>query len=486
MSLRKSLLVFIFLGAIGVRLIALEQPFVDNWSWRQSDVAAIARNFFTGGFRFAHPQIDWAGNSGGYVGTEFPVLPFAAALCYRGLGVQEWIGRLQGVLFLAASLPFFYLLVRELAGRTVGIWALTFYSFAPLTIVASRAFMPDIPSLSLALISLYCFILWLERERRGALLASALLLALSILIKLPTAIVGAPLFYLVVRRFGWSGLRRPALWLFAAIVLLPSALWYWHAHQIAEKFYPYHFFGGGGLRIMGPAWYGRIAWQTATSTLTPLMLLLALAGAFRLTNEKYGRVFHVWLGAMVAFIFFVGWGNRHQWYQLPLVPIAAVFAGQACAAGGRALSAKRWPRIAVAAALLLLFGGLAFFYARPFYAPVATELRDAGLKVKMATAPDALVVAADNGDPTIFYYAERKGWHFTELDGIYNGEPADSAQAIRDLDNLRSRGAGYFVVTSGTRWWLDYYADFAEHLARSASVLEANDHFVIYRLNPTP
>ena len=47
------------------------------------DVAAIARNFEQNGFHFAYPQIDWAGDSPGYVGTEFPILPFVAAICYK-------------------------------------------------------------------------------------------------------------------------------------------------------------------------------------------------------------------------------------------------------------------------------------------------------------------------------------------------------------------------------------------------------------------
>ena len=55
--------------AVAVRLIGINQQYVDNWSWRQSDVAAIARNYFQGGFHFAHPQIDWAGDESGYVGT---------------------------------------------------------------------------------------------------------------------------------------------------------------------------------------------------------------------------------------------------------------------------------------------------------------------------------------------------------------------------------------------------------------------------------
>src|SRR5437899_3912197 len=117
--------------AVAVRLIGINQPSIDNWSWRQSDVAAIARNYFQGGFHFAYPQIDWAGDQPGYVGTEFPLLPFIAANAYKAVGVHEWIGRVESVLLFAVSLPFFFSLVREVFGATAAIWALIFYSFAP-------------------------------------------------------------------------------------------------------------------------------------------------------------------------------------------------------------------------------------------------------------------------------------------------------------------------------------------------------------------
>src|SRR5215475_7925222 len=76
-----KILIAIWVLAVAVRVILINQPYVDYWSWRQSDVAAIARNFLENGFRFAYPQIDWAGDSAGYVGTEFPILPFIAAIC---------------------------------------------------------------------------------------------------------------------------------------------------------------------------------------------------------------------------------------------------------------------------------------------------------------------------------------------------------------------------------------------------------------------
>ena len=55
-------------------------------------------------------------------------------------------------------------------------------------------------------------------------------------------------------------------------------------------------------------------------------------------------------------------------------------------------------------------------------------------------ASDALVVAEDGGNPAIFCYAKRKGWHFLEKEGIYGGNPGDGQQAINDLVRLRRQG----------------------------------------------
>jgi hypothetical protein len=475
---------FVGIAAVGVRLVAISQPFIDNWSWRESDVAAIARNFSEHGFHFAYPQIDWAGDAAGYVGTEFPILPFAVALIYKIAGVQEWIGRLETVLFFAGSLPFFYFLVRGIFGETVALWSLVFYGFAPLNIAASRAFMPDVPSLSLSLAGLYFFLRWLEDNEWRSLVGASVAISLALLIKLPSAVLGAPLLYLGWQRFGISLFKQPKLCLFGAIAFLPASAWYWHAHEIAEAYYPYHFFGGGGFRIMSASWYWSIATKTASSSLTPVLFVLALGGVFIVPPGKYSRMFHWWLAAMILFIYVVGWGNRHQWYQLPLVPIAAVFAGCACQSGAVALAAQRILRVALAVIFLAAFGPWSYANVQRFYAPDAAGLRNLGLELNAIIPPNALVIAADDGDPTIFYYAQRKGWHFLE-DGIYEGNPPDSAEAIADLEKLRSHGANYLVFYAGTLWWLDYYKEFAARLRETAELIEATPEFAIYRLTPS-
>jgi hypothetical protein len=479
----------------------INQPYIDHWSWRQSDVAAIARNFSEDGFRFSHPQIDWAGNATGYVGTEFPILPFVAAICYQFVGTHDWIGRCQATIFFAVSLPFLFLLVAEVFGSTAAAWATFFFSFAPVNIFAGRSFMPDVPSLSLAIIGLYFFLRWIAHRESVSFFLAAITISLSILIKVTSIVIFAPLLYLAVAAVydrrpedDFGAHRAPLQFIaFLVIALLPSAAWYWHAYQIAERFYPHHFFGAGGVRIESFSWYWNIARQTATSSLTPILSIMALIGFLvapslrRVSTagsprSRYSHLFQWWLAAMILFFVVVGYGNRHRWYQLPLVPIAAAFAGAACAFLGSKMSSRS---LAITLSILLAssFALLSYLCVRPLYQSSAAQLRNAGLELNKITAPGALIVAADMGDPTIFYYGQRKGWHFLEKDGIYAGTPSDSREVIVELEQLRRLGATHFVFTRNTLWWLAYYPDFARHLAQSATLIEATPEFRIYKLS---
>src|SRR5215470_13835564 len=131
----REIMWLVVLLALGVscRLIQISQPFIDAWSWRQSDVAMIAENFYHHGFHLFYPQINWAGNAPGYVGTEFQLVPFIVALLYLCFGVHEWIGRAMSVLFFAVSVPFFYLLVRKIANESSALLAVGIYICTPLS-----------------------------------------------------------------------------------------------------------------------------------------------------------------------------------------------------------------------------------------------------------------------------------------------------------------------------------------------------------------
>ena len=81
------------LAIAAFRLDLSDQPYVDRWSWRQSDVAAIARIFCKTDVVSAIRKLI-GGNAPVYVGTEFPILPFIAAICYKLAGDEIYCANL--------------------------------------------------------------------------------------------------------------------------------------------------------------------------------------------------------------------------------------------------------------------------------------------------------------------------------------------------------------------------------------------------------
>ena len=477
------LFVLVAVAAVAVRFIWISHPFVDTWSWRQSDVAAIARNYSQNSFQFAYPQIDWSGGAAGYVGTEFPILAFLTAISYKLLGIHEWIGRFESVLFFALSLSFLFLLTRQVFGEVTAVWATVFYGFTPLSIMASRCFMPDMPSLSLAIIGLYLFNRWLGTQKWLPFFGAAALISMALLIKLPTAVIGVPLGALAFEHFGWRALRRRPLWIFGAIAIIPSACWYWHAADVANRFYPHHFFGAGGIQIMSAGWYWDILRRAVTSSFTIVPIILAMFGLVLARRVRGAGIFYAWFAVMILFVIVVGYGNRHPWYHLPLLPVVAAFAGYAVQRIGlRLQNAGHWIKVAATALILALFTGQSYSATRNFYRSSAADLRALGLALKSATAPNSLIIVADYGDPTALYYAERKGWHFLEKDAIYNGHPVSSADAIAGLEKLQKEGAPHIAFYPNTFWLFDLYPEFARHLASATTTVVATHEYRIYEL----
>lgn len=235
--------------------------------------------------------------------------------------------------------------------------------------------------------------------------------------------------------------------------------------------------------MMPIAWYWTIAWKIPTLELTPVVCLLAVVGLFTARSEPRARPFCWWLAAIVLFIVVVGYGNRHPWYRLPLVPIAAVFAGSACALLDTKISGSV-ARLAGSMLVVAVLALSALVAARIYYHPIAAPLRNAGLLLNEITPENSLIAAADNGDPTLLYYGERKGWHCLEQGGIYYGDPEGSEPVIADLQRLREKGAKYVVFTSNTAWWLDLFPEFRQYLHANSALIAATSEFSIYRLDP--
>lgn len=100
-------LVLILAAGLGLRLIQIDGPPIDQQAWRQADTAAMARNFLEEGLDLLHPRVDWRG-----AGPLSALLSTGAALLLhaflRRLFPDPWVGRLGAALFLVTPMSWFF------------------------------------------------------------------------------------------------------------------------------------------------------------------------------------------------------------------------------------------------------------------------------------------------------------------------------------------------------------------------------------------
>jgi GT2 family glycosyltransferase len=100
----------------------------------------------------------------------------------------------------------------------------------------------------------------------------------------------------------------------------------------------------------------------------------------------------------------------------------------------------------------------------------------------------ATVVVISKGDDELLDLGVSRAWHFPQDDnGGYAGHyPDSSAEAISQLEDLRSKGAEYLLVPATAQWWLDRYPEFGQHLRSTyALVIEDSEVCSIFSLEPS-
>jgi hypothetical protein len=71
---------------------------------------------------------------------------------------------------------------------------------------------------------------------------------------------------------------------------------------------------------------------------------------------------------------------------------------------------------------------------------------------------------------------------FLVRDGKYFGSPADSREAITELERLRSSGAAFIVFAWTAFWWLDTYPEFLSHIWTHYPCRLQNERIIIFEL----
>ena len=107
-------------------------------------------------------------------------------------------------------------------------------------------------------------------------------------------------------------------------------------------------------------------------------------------------------------------------------------------------------------------------------------------RVASTVPAGATVAITSKGDDTLLALDDHRGRHFPQLeDGSYAGYyPTDDADAVRQVEELRRRGASYLVFPATALWWHAHYAGLARHLqTHHERLLDEPETCVIYRLH---
>jgi GT2 family glycosyltransferase len=110
------------------------------------------------------------------------------------------------------------------------------------------------------------------------------------------------------------------------------------------------------------------------------------------------------------------------------------------------------------------------------------RMRDA---VRAAVAGDSIIAVISKGDESLLTFGDGiRAWHFPRLeDGSYAGHyPADSAAAIAHLESLRAQGATHLLIPASSAWWLEHYAEFAQHLVARYTSTSGESGFQLFHL----
>ncbi len=345
----SSIFLFIFILGVGVRAINIWRP-VDRPTWRESDEAGIARNYYREGMNIFYPRVDWRGDTAGYAEMEFPLYPWLIALSYKIFGFHEFIGRVISFLFSLLTLWIFFRLAWDLLPPLGAQCAALFFALSPLVINVSSALQPEALMFLFYLLAGYWFICWHQNRGEKFFWGSAVAISMAILAKVTAAHLGVFFGLLILEKVGFAALMKLRFWGFGAIALIPSVLWYIHAHQFWQQNQlslglsnEYHWVGWD--LFTNPFFVKGLARTEAFYVWMPLGMVILAIGVWLNRREKAVKYAIYWGIAVAVYYLLAARTTAAQWaayYHIASVPTVALLLGSGAAVILQLKSDKRW------------------------------------------------------------------------------------------------------------------------------------------------
>ncbi len=509
-QIQTYVLIAILLAGAILRFYQIDQPFIDATSWRQSDTATIADNFYQGNWNILYPEISWNGPGHNYVGYEFQIVTYITSLLYHIVGQHDWIARSVAVIFGLWGIFAFYQLVRRIWSEKHALVSAAVMAILPGQTYVDRSFIPDPVMLSLVVTSVWLLVAYLQTERLHYLLLASLAGMLGFLTKISGLIIGIPMLYAILTILKNKQRLRSkqlALICLAAIVILtPVIAYYLWAIHISHTYPPYYIAAGEywvwkfGLRHFLEQNYflGKLLFQLKWFWTKPLIVLVIVGLFLRPpqlidSSGKAPWLFHWWVVAFVFYYLIAAQGLVNNPTNINIInPAVAALTGNvliAIASFVQRLAGLPTSIALIVAILLIVAGAGHRGLERSVLRPWAENDYKLGLALRKASPPNDLVVTATSaiGDTVAIYYSQRRGWMFPPAytwSSLKSMSLLDDSEAIRLLEELKIKGAKWFgIVNEEKNRFKKDNPKLVEYMERVFERYQESPEFVIYRIS---
>ena len=402
--------------------------------WRQTQTQNVINNFYREDMNILHPKINSNPETNRILRLEFPLMQWIFACVYKLFGPYIAVTRVLSFLVGLCSVYGMFFLANNIfknsAIATICAWC---FNFSPLFYYYTMNPMPDNMALCCGIWSIGLFYKYINTNAHKFLILSALLFALSVLIKLPFVIYGVFfLAFVFCRLYKKQSSPHQITWICTSFFLsiLPAVAWYgtvipqWQSNVVLTGIFT------SGLKMSTVFLF---LWGGASSVLPELIInygsvLFFIFGFYFMMKRKiwkanYFILFFAW--GLIVILYYISEINTiafvHDYYLMPFLP--PVFLVVAYGATYLLTDRKRVFTILTTLCLLIL-PVTAYLRAdsrwdlvKPGFDPVFFHFKD---ELRKLTPPNAYcVVGNDESGQILLYYIDRKGWTFSNnnIDG---------------------------------------------------------------------
>lgn len=446
LSPRGWLIAAIVLASLLSHLNGISSPPLDYHYHRQTNTAAIARNYARNGLNFFSPQIDWQGAYAGRSATEFPLYMWLTGLFWPLFKLGAVWGRILSTLFSAITAVYLFLLLERRTPPRAAFYSGILFSCIPLEIFFGRTVQPEALALLGTTAALYHWDCWLAQPKKTAHWGLAtLFIFLAISHKLPYAYILLPLAVLAWRQRGPAAFKDIRVLLALAFVAAGVGGWYRYASTGAFVV-PTH--GGEFWKLLdykGLRFYIQFQFLSRFPELAATYggLILGFIGAWELVFGRRDVFLASWFAAVgLSLIIGGGYTFFHEYTSLPFAPVNAAFMGyglfllQEKISGLRA-KARPWAWAGLTL-LVLSVPVHAVLRIKHWYNISYPFLAQAGTAADSVGARGDLFICNQRAASTFLFFLDRKGWSWDLAEA---GE-----KSLADIDEKIKDGAKFFMT----------------------------------------